>query len=177
MSYYILYMSPARDRATMRQWREVKNEFKKAHVKPLELDAEFYLENDLLKKTDTATSYVSIEGRVPLLDSEIIHNAKHFEDQKLEGGMLKAFLKKILTQYLPADMVYRPKSGFGINIATVFKKSKYLSKDFDQALLYLKEKGITPQVSGDKEKFIQKYPSYCFALISLYRSLSNNERL
>nr|MBA3284073.1 asparagine synthase [Nitrosopumilus sp.] len=177
MSYYILHMSPARDCATLQQWKEVKKEFQRINVSPLGIDQEFYLENDLLRKTDFATSYVSIEGRVPLLDVDIIGNAHHFENKKIERGVLKSFLKKILTRYLPENMVYRNKSGFGLDMVKIFKNSSNIQADFDRALSYLKNKGISIKMPHARDVMMRKHPHYCFALISLYRSISNNESL
>lgn len=177
MSFYLIHMSPARDKMTLQQWRAVKMEFRKRSISPLELDQEFYLENDLLRKIDFATSYASIEGRVPLLDIDIINNSKNFEENKLENGILKSFLKKILASYLPGELVYRNKSGFGINLAQIFKKSQHLKRDLDEAFIYLHEKGIYDRKTGNHDVLTQKYPNFCFALISLYRTFKNHENL
>lgn len=177
LSFYILLSSPARDKATLRSWRAAKKEFKERSITPVEFDQEFYLENDLLRKIDFATSYVSIEGRVPLLDIEIIENSKNFEKQKLEGGILKAFLKKILTLYLPKDLVYRGKSGFGLDMVKLFKESRYLKNDLVKAINYLKEKEVMFVKIKNIDSLMQRYPHYCFSLIALYRSLVNNENL
>jgi asparagine synthase (glutamine-hydrolysing) len=177
VSFYILHMSPARDRATFRSWKKIKEEFKKRNIKPVEFDQEFYLENDLLRKTDFATSYVSIEGRVPLLDIEIIENSKNFEEQKLEGGMLKSFLKKILALYLPKDLVYRSKSGFGLDMIKLFQESALLKSDLVRAINFLKKRKLLNVSTIKIDGLMKRYPHYCFALISLYRSILNNERI
>ncbi len=176
ISYYLVQMSVARDRATISSWKAVKEECRKRSITPMGLDQELYLENDLLRKTDLATSYSSIEGRVPLLDIDILENSGTIEDKKLEGGVLKAFLKKMLATYIPKEMVYRSKSGFGVNMVTFFESSKYLQADLAKALPFLAERGIkTPRI-GRIDVAIRKYPHLCFALISLWRSIVNNER-
>lgn len=175
VSYYLLHMSPARDKATLRGWIKAKKEFQKRRLKPLAFDQEFYLEDDLLRKIDLAASYASIEGRVPLLDIDIIKNADYFEDEKLEGGVLKAFLKKVLSGYLPKELVYRSKSGFGVNMATFFKESAYLKSDLLKAIEFLNEKGISVKYMKNTDAFIDKYPNYCFSLVCLYRAILNNE--
>lgn len=175
VSYYILRVSPARDIVTLRAWKIAKKEFKERNIRPLEFDQEFYLENDLLRKIDFATSYASIEGRVPLLDIEIVENSKNFEEQMLEGGILKAFLKKILAAYLPDELVYRGKSGFGLNMTQLFKESKYLRGDLVKAIDCLKEKNILSLSVRDIDDSINRYPHYCFSLIALYRVIINNE--
>lgn len=175
VSYYLLHMSPARDQATLRGWIKAKKEFQKRNLKPLVFDQEFYLEDDLLRKTDLATSYASIEGRVPLLDVDIIRNAYHFESEKLEGGVLKAFLKKVLSGYLPKELVYRSKSGFGVNMTAFFKESAYLKSDLLKSIALFKERGISVKYMKNTDAFIEKYPNYCFSLICLYRAILNNE--
>lgn len=177
ISYYLLHMSPVRDLAALKSWKIVKNECKKRNIKPLEMDQEFYLENDLLRKIDFATSYASIEGRVPLLDVDIIKNSVLFESEKLEGNMLKSFLKKILSLYLPKDLVYRSKSGFGLDMVYFLKKSKFLSTDLKQAIAFLKSRKINiPKFKfNDINRMAERYPHYCFALISLYKSIKNND--
>ena len=94
ISFYLITMSPARDRITLRGWKQAKKILSGVR-RPVDYDAEVYLEDDLLRKTDFATSYTSIEGRVPLLDSDIVANSHIVEESKLEGGVLKSFLKKL----------------------------------------------------------------------------------
>lgn len=176
ISYYLLQMSIARDRTTFSGWKAAKEECRLRSIEPMALDQELYLENDLLRKTDLATSYSSIEGRVPLLDVDILQNAHIVEDQKLEGGVLKAFLKKMLATYIPREMVYRSKSGFGVNMVTFFEQSKMLKPDLERAVAFLAERGIKVPVIRNTSAAVRKYPHLCFALIALYRSIVNNER-
>ena len=171
-SYYLLCNSISKD---LISWEICKQEFKKRVLNPLDLDKKLYLENDLLRKIDFATSYNSIEGRVPLLDIEITENSVSFEKEHLKNNILKNFLKSILSNYLPKELVYRGKSGFGINIKKLFNDSKYLKKDFVKSVGYLKENNILT-VNLDKEPiyYINKFPGFAFALISLYYSIKNN---
>lgn len=172
LSYYLLQMSPSRDKASLIVWKTFKDECFVRKLKPLDLDKTFYLEGDLLRKTDLATSYVSIEGRVPLLDVDIIKNADNFEDLKLKSGELKFFLKEKLLEYLPSDMVFRTKSGFGIDMVYLFEHSKYLKRDLEKSLMFFKSKNDIKIPTVDL-KDVNKYPHLCFAIISLYRSLNN----
>lgn len=178
ISYYLVHMSPARDLATLAQWRRTKEEFRRKGVLPMAFDQVFYLENDPLRKTDLATSYNSIEGRVPLLDSNIVLNAPYFARAHLDGGILKASLKKILARYLPAELVYRGKSGFGMDMRSYFRKSKYLKPDLHRALAFLSERKVIGMKwkEDDIDRTIEKYPNYCLSLVSLYHAIQNNER-
>jgi asparagine synthase (glutamine-hydrolysing) len=176
ISFYLITMSPARDRITLRGWKQAKKIL--ANIKrPVDYDAEVYLEDDLLRKTDFATSYNSIEGRVPLLDSDIVANSSVIEDCKLEGGVLKAFLKKCLSAYLPTELVYRNKSGFGIGMHVFFESSKQLNSDLDQALAYYAEKRLLPVHIPKRSVLVRKYSNFAFALVSLYRVIVNNQKI
>lgn len=175
-SFYLMSISPTRDLAKIEQWRVFKQECVKRKITPVEIDQEFYLEGDLLRKIDLATSYVSIEGRVPLLDIDIIKNSENFDREKLKGGVLKALLKGMLAKYIPNDMVYRNKSGFGLDMVSFFQQSAILRSDFNRAMEFLKTKDINlPSLPDSAELALRKYPHLCFAYISLYRSLVNNE--
>ena len=170
-------MSPARGFVSSSAWRSAKAWIVRSQAEPLAFDREFYLENDLLKKIDMATSYASIEGRVPLLDRAIVANAPRFNQEHLRGGVLKAFLKKILTGYLPSSLVYRGKSGFGMNLHRYFKESQYLRSDLIRAARTLAGQGIAlPQgFLENVDQHIQRSPNYCLGLISLFYALRNAE--
>lgn len=177
VSYYLVHMSPARDLATVKEWERIKEEFQKKNVPPMEFDPIFYLENDPLRKTDLATSYNSIEGRVPLLGASIILNAPYFASTHLKGGVLKSSLKKILEKYLPPQLVYRGKSGFGMDMRIYFRTSKYLKNDLYDALKFLSDRNVSDikWKEQDVERAIEKYPNFCLSLVSLFYVMKNNE--
>jgi len=178
VSYYLVHMSPSRGFASSAAWHHAKELIVESGVEPLALDREFYLENNLLKKIDMATSYASIEGRVPLLDRGIVANASRFNQFHLEGGVLKAMLKKILTQYLPPELVYRGKSGFGMDLHQYFKESRYLKQDLERAIAFFTKKGmlLPKHLLQRQDVFIQRSPNYCFSLISLYYAFQNTQK-
>jgi len=82
------------------------------------IDYQTYLVDDILQKVDRATMTASLEGREPYLDHRLIEWAARLPDQyKYHKGEKKYILKEILHQYIPKDMMDRPKMGFAIPIA------------------------------------------------------------
>jgi asparagine synthase (glutamine-hydrolysing) len=74
-----------------------------------------YLPGDLLTKMDRATMWASLEARSPLLDHRIIELAWCLAPAlKAMGGTPKRVLRTLLSEVLPADLVYGPKRGFSV---------------------------------------------------------------
>jgi asparagine synthase (glutamine-hydrolysing) len=169
LSFYFLEMS---HRMTGNALCKMKKMAFMRNVEPIDLDKVFYLENDLLRKTDMVTSYNSIEGRVPLLDQEIIFSLDLFKKRMLEGGVSKFFLKKYLEKYLSNDLIYRGKSGFSMDIKKVFSKSTKMSLEIKSAFYYLKSFSLLPH--GVFYEFqIKNEPYLQFMIVALWRSLKN----
>lgn len=95
-------------------------------------DLVFYLRDDLLTKVDRASMYFGLECRCPFLDPEVISAAWSLPyNQKRRGTERKAILKDILEDYLPKELIYRPKWGFSIPLARWMKNEfAYLINDY-----------------------------------------------
>lgn len=82
------------------------------------VDFQTYLVDDILQKVDRSTMTVSLEGREPFLDQRIIEFAARLPDEyKYHNGVKKRILRDIVHQYVPKEMMDRPKMGFAIPIA------------------------------------------------------------
>ncbi|SHG48676.1 asparagine synthase (glutamine-hydrolysing) [Flavobacterium micromati] len=78
-------------------------------------DALAYLPDDILVKVDRAAMAVSLESRAPFLDHRVLEFLISLPQEfKYEGNVSKRILKDILYDYVPKEIVDRPKQGFSI---------------------------------------------------------------
>ena len=84
----------------------------------LEFYTRFYLQDDILAKTDRASMMVSLEVRSPFLDQDVAEFARRIpHDYKFRHGQTKWLLKSALRGVLPDAVIDRRKKGFGIPAA------------------------------------------------------------
>ena len=80
----------------------------------LALEQRFFLADHNLIYTDKMSMAAGLEVRVPFLDSDLVEFAARIPSRyKYRGREAKWVLKKAMESYLPHDLIYRPKSGFG----------------------------------------------------------------
>lgn len=81
------------------------------------VDTLSYLPDDILVKVDRAAMATGLETRVPFLDARVIDFAWSLPfRQKVRNGQGKWLLRQLLYRHLPAQLVERPKQGFGVPI-------------------------------------------------------------
>jgi asparagine synthase (glutamine-hydrolysing) len=78
------------------------------------LEAKYFLADHNLAYVDKMSMAASVETRVPFLDIELIDLATRLPlSMKYRGRVGKWILKKAMEPYLPKDIIYRQKTGFG----------------------------------------------------------------
>jgi asparagine synthase (glutamine-hydrolysing) len=84
----------------------------------LYLDSKTYLPGDILTKVDRMSMAVSLESRVPLLDHKLIEFVctRIPASMKLNGLETKHIFKRAVRDFVPAEILDRPKQGFGVPI-------------------------------------------------------------
>lgn len=85
-------------------------------------DIHTYLPDDLMVKVDIATMAHSLESRSPFLDHTFMEWALTIpENYVITRQQTKAIFKKAMRPYLPEDVLYRPKMGFGCPVDDWFR--------------------------------------------------------
>ena len=80
----------------------------------LALEQRFFLADHNLLYTDKMSMAAGVEVRVPFLDNDLVRLANALPPElKQRGAEGKWVLKKAMEPYLPHDVIYRPKTGFG----------------------------------------------------------------
>ncbi len=83
----------------------------------LYVDLKSYLVDNILVKVDRMSMAVSLEARVPYLDTELVELAFRMPDCfKVADGETKVLLKQVASHHVPRECIYRPKEGFSIPI-------------------------------------------------------------
>jgi asparagine synthase (glutamine-hydrolysing) len=112
-----LFANPVAELNTSHNSSELLNMDQDPLAYMMAIDYQTYLVDDILQKVDRATMSVSLEGREPFLDQDIIEWAAQLpSNYKYYNGQKKYILKQIVHRYIPKEMMERPKMGFGIPV-------------------------------------------------------------
>lgn len=128
-------------------------------IRRMLLDQDTYLPGDILAKVDRATMKYALEARCPILDTRVMEYSyrlpqkfKYFHRDK------KHILKDIAYDYIPKELLDRPKQGFGVPI------DKWLRGPLKEELMSYSEPAFLKQQdvfdSDYVKKFIDEYLDY-----------------
>jgi len=88
-----------------------------------------FLVDHNLNYTDKMGMAVGVEARVPFLDTELVDFSLTIPPElKMKNGESKYILKKVAERYLPKEIIYRPKTGFGAPVR------KWITSDMDEMI-------------------------------------------
>lgn len=122
---------------------ESKYGVKDWQIRRMLLDMDTYLSGDILCKVDRAAMKYSLEARCPILDKDVMeYSFRMAHNLKYEKGNKKRILKDIAYDYIPRELLDRPKVGFSVPL------DKWLRGPLKEQLTdmcdreYLKNQGI-----------------------------------
>ena len=83
----------------------------------MRLDMKKYLPDNILTKVDRASMGNGLETRLPFLDHRTIEYTMRIPlELKIHHGLGKQPLRNILDQYVPRELIERPKMGFSLPV-------------------------------------------------------------
>lgn len=110
-------MLPDKDYVGLKYDLESSYNVEEWQIRRMLLDMDTYLPGDILAKVDRASMKYSLESRCPLLDTDIVcYSFQIPHEFKYMNGDKKHILKDIAKEYIPSELLDRPKQGFSIPI-------------------------------------------------------------
>lgn len=101
-------------------WDSCESEFYEDRLSQFFVD--LYLQDDILTKVDRASMLFGLEVRAPFLDIDVVDFCRKLPvKQKFHRGVGKVILRRAIRDFLPAEILNRPKKGFGIPVGKWFQ--------------------------------------------------------
>lgn len=111
--------------------------------KILSYDYQNYFRNDILVKVDRATMRYSIEGREPLIDHRLLEFLAPLPDHfKIREGVKKFMFRDIVYDYIPKELMDRPKMGFAAPVDTWLHSALKERIDYYFSKSFIERQGI-----------------------------------
>ncbi|MES2477945.1 MAG: asparagine synthase (glutamine-hydrolyzing) [Bacteroidota bacterium] len=138
----------------------------------LYLEMRSFLPCHNLNYTDKMGMAESVEIRVPYLDNELVKLAASIPPElKLKGITTKYLLKKVAEKYLPKEVIYRSKTGFGAPIRSWMQNDEAFQQQVRTRLF--NPEFIKNEIFDHKaieqifEETISKRKDYSYTLLAL----------
>lgn len=109
-----------------KRYHELNDEFKDKDLiqRLFNIDLSCILPDTFLEKVDKSTMANGVEVRVPFLDNDLVDFALTIPSSlKVKNGEKKYLLKKAFDHLIPNDILYGPKTGFGVPYSFWIQKS------------------------------------------------------
>lgn len=109
-----------------KRYYELNAEFKNKELiqRLFNIDLACILPDTFLEKVDKSTMANGVEIRVPFLDNNLVEFALSVPSSlKVKNGVKKYLLKKAFDDLVPHDILYGPKTGFGVPYSFWLQKS------------------------------------------------------
>ena len=152
-------------------------------VRRMLLDMKNYLPENVLAKADRTSMQHSLELRCPLLDTNVMeysfripHRYKYHHNEK------KYILKDILYDFVPKEMMNRPKNGFGVPLGKWLRNDlideiySYSGKDFLEKQGLFRYEGVNSLINQVKKSDRRPYPKVLWAYYVFQRWYVENEK-
>lgn len=120
-------------------------------------DMEIILRHTFLEKVDKINMLHSIEARVPFLDNDLVdYVMKLPHNYKIKNGTTKSFLREVLKDVVPNDILYMRKKSFGTPMSswlrtTLFDYVKDKIHLADRKFSFLNAQLLLKQLNEHKE--------------------------
>ena len=134
---------------------EAKYEEQNWQIRRMLLDMDTYLPGDILCKVDRASMKYSLETRCPILDKEVMELSFELpHSYKYENGNKKRILKALAYDYIPKELLERPKVGFSVPL------DKWLRGPLKEQLLDYCNQDFLKRQDIFKVKDVQQFISH-----------------
>lgn len=107
------------------------------------LDWKITLADNDLRKVNGACAVAGVDVRYPMLDEGVVGVSTRIPAaEKLKRFKLRAFYKSAFQDFLPREIIEKPKHGFGLPFGQWLTASPRLSELIDDTLTDLKKRGL-----------------------------------
>ena len=185
VNYYFLKKIVKDDKNFFKIINNIESIFKdtrsKSIKKRMKVDFDNYLPSNILSLTDKATMIASVEGRVPLLDHNLVEHCYSLpEFINFHNNQQKGLFKKLLEPFFSKEFLYRKKEGFNAPMSRWFMEDKNFMVS---SILKQKSKNLSEIIDfkkfyelSKKKRLSKSLGQSIYAIFILNKWLLRNEK-